>query len=290
MKTVGGFLVVVSFVVGFSSCQKEIDWGLNTPTQGDSVISKFIILDTTFATGLDTSFVGTFTYDASGRLSKGFSTFYNTGVSGPGRFYADQEITYQYSGTQTLPVKLVSEYIEYSPASVTNDTSYLIYTNGYISTDSFTSSIGYYRTNVFNKLSNSRYRMYTRIDNGIGGQSIDTSYINLDIQNGNLMKETDSVWLPGGTWAVLSMTMTYDTKINPAKPFSLPLPAPYYQYVPGNVSIHAFSLQDENNVTKQTDQFGNVLSSLTYEYNNAGLPKIARDVSGFKYLYFYKKL
>ena len=289
MRTVAGFLVVVSYIVGFTSCQKEIDGGLTNNPQSDSVISKIIILDTTFSSGLDTFHVGNFIYDANGRLSKALGTAYNSGVSGPGRIFSDEVITYHYTGNQTLPFKIVNNYTEYSPASVTDDTSYLTYTNGYISTDSFTSSIGYYRTNVFNKLSNSRYRMYTRIDNGIGGQSIDTSYINVDIQNGNLMKETDSVWLPGGTWVVLSMTMTYDTKINPGKPFSLPYPAPYYQYIPGNVSIHAFSLQDENNVTKQTDQFGNVQLSLTYEYNNAGLPKIAREVSGLKYFYYYKK-
>jgi len=36
MKTVVGFLIFVSIVVGFTSCQKEIDWGLNNNPQSDT--------------------------------------------------------------------------------------------------------------------------------------------------------------------------------------------------------------------------------------------------------------
>jgi hypothetical protein len=292
MKTfLSGYIMMVLIVV-FSSCQKEVEGTIINENLTDSIISRITILDTAFSSGVDTAQTIDFTYDVSKRLSKFKSIYYNLGVSGTGRFDTEEEYVYEYTGAGQFPGKLLAKYTDFAGSSADYDTSFLTYTDGYISRDSFTSSIGFYQYRVaaYNKLSSNRYKVYHKTDNGAGGQIIDTSYVNLSWQNGNLVKEIDSLWLPGGTWSVASMTVTYDSKPNPFKSFSLPIPAPLYQHNPGNIAIPEFSVQSENNMTSQTNARGVVELSLSYQYGSTGLPKIVRDGSTRKYFYFYKKL
>jgi|CXWL01.1.fsa_nt_gi hypothetical protein len=70
MRFIAGFIVIASLMVGVSSCQREIDWGLSNRTQGSSIIlAKYIEFDTTFPQGLDTITIVTLDYDNAGRLS-----------------------------------------------------------------------------------------------------------------------------------------------------------------------------------------------------------------------------
>ncbi len=283
----GSCLFFLSLVF-FTSCQKEIQDPNAGRIEADSIISRIVILDTTtFGAGLDTSQITDFIYDGSGRLSLFHSVYYNVGVSGSGRIDADEEIRYQYAGTDTVPAKLFVKYSNLGTGLIEYDTSYLSYADGIVTRDSFFTD-SYYVTAVFNKLANNRYKVYHRTSDGSGGQIIDTSYVNLAFQNGNLVKEIDSLWLSGGTWAVEWMDITYDNKANPFRSLSIPYPAPFFQHNPGNIGIAPLANKSQNNETKETNRIGTVLQLLTYEYGSTGLPKIARDNLGFKYLFFYK--
>ncbi len=290
MKLLFGGCIVLLMLFGFTSCQREVDGTLTPESFTDSSISRIVVLDTTtFASGLDTAQTIEFLYDGSGRLITFHSVYYNPGVSGAGRFNADEEIRYQYTGADTLPAKLFSKYTDIAGGTTDYDTSFLTYSGGMVARDSFFSAPDYVVAE-FNKLSENRYKVFHKINNGMGGQIIDTAYINLTYQNGNLTKEVDSLWLPGGGWTVTSMNVMYDNKPNPLRPIAIPYPAPFNQFYLSGIGVAPLSNKSMNNEISEVNNVGTYLELFTYQYGPTDLPKIVRDNNGLKFFYFYKML
>ncbi|MBL7749664.1 MAG: hypothetical protein JNM19_19660 [Chitinophagaceae bacterium] len=290
MKLLFSGCIVLLMLFGFTSCQREVDGTLTPESFTDSSISRIVVLDTTtFASGLDTAQTIEFLYDGSGRLITFHSVYYNPGVSGAGRFNADEEIRYQYTGADTLPAKLFSKYTDIAGGTTDYDTSFLTYSGGMVARDSFFSAPDYVVAE-FNKLSENRYKVFHKINNGMGGQVIDTAYINLTYQNGNLIKEVDSLWLPGGGWTVTSMNVMYDNKPNPLRSISIPYPAPFNQFYLSGIGVAPLSNRSMNNELSEMNSIGTFVLLLSYQYGPTGLPKIIRDDNGLKFFYFYKML
>ena len=286
-----GLLVLLAGIIlsatFFSSCQQEVQPPDQQNLQ-DSVISRIMAIDTTLSSGSDTSHTIDFTYDASKRLSKFIDTEYNLGVSGPGRLDYIAEKVYGYSGATTLPATIIATVTDAATSAVDVNKNFYTYTNGYISVDSFSQSFSY-RVLVYNKIGDNRYKVTMRVDNGGGGQIIDTGYVSVTRQNGNMVKEVDSMFLFGGPWVVTSVTNTYDSKPNIFKSFSLPIVAPYFGIYPGYVGYTDFGNPSENNLRLQVNDLGTTTESYNYEYGPTGLPKISRSGS-LKIYYYYKVL
>ncbi len=210
---------------------------------------------------------------------------------GSERIDADEEIKYEYNGADTLPAKLFSKYTSISSGSSLYDTSVLTYSGGMVARDSFFSAPDYVVAE-FNKLSENRYKAFYKINNGIGGQVIDTAYINLTYQNGNIIKEVDSLWLPGGSgsWIVTSMDLMYDNKPNPLRKISIPYPAPFNQFWLSGIGVAPLTNRSMNNEISEVNNMGTFLELFSYQYGPTGLPKIVRDNNGLKFYYFYKVL
>lgn len=292
MKLLLSGCIVLLMLFGFTSCQREVDGTLTPDSFTDSSLSRVVVLDTTaFAAGLDTAQTVELLYDGSGRLITFHSVYYNPGVSGAGRIDADEEIRYQYNGTDTLPAKLFSKYTPVSTGVSIYDTSFLTYSDGMVARDSFFSAPDYVVAE-FTKLSTNRYKALHKINNGIGGQVVDTAFINLTYQNGNLIREVDSLWMPGGSgsWAVTSMDVMYDNKPNPLRPIAIPYPAPFNQFYLSGIGVAPLSNRSMNNEISEVNNVGTYLELFTYQYGPTGLPKIVRDNNGLKFFYFYKML
>ena len=122
MKLIFRLVIIISLAIEFTSCQKEVDWGLNTVSTNDTVyLKKYVELDTTLASGSDTTLIRDFQYDASKRLVK----------------IVDQEIDhvhsittlevfkYFYSGTGTNPYMVIDSLFDGMPRAI--DTIWLFY-------------------------------------------------------------------------------------------------------------------------------------------------------------------
>ena len=285
MKTILALLIIFSAGLIVTSCQREVD-EVTSPlvNPGDSLVSKIIKLDTSFASGSDTAQVLLLTYDASGRLTKIINTYYNPGISGPGRLDGIEDNTYLFSGSQTLPYRMEVRYTDIASGTISYDTSFYNYTDGYLSRDSVRDNFGATYVMTFIRLTSSRFKVFIKTDYG-GMPFVDTMYSNLTWSGGNLLKEVDSLQLSGGAWQVGTINASYDVKPNPFKEFCIPHPTPFSNSMVGPV-LTELALPTTNNLVSVSGN-GPMNYTLTYEYGPTGLPKIIRDNSGSKYFYFY---
>lgn len=289
--------VLVFFTIAFtgSSCQREIDGSSedNTTNSNDSTyVKRLIVLDTNFVSGTDTIIKWELSYNTDKRLSRLFYTGYKN-ISGPGRIWLYEDIKYKYQGANPYPEYIVDSLTDLvSPSSSHADTTFLYYNNGTVIKDSSTAQYGsalYYTVNEFTSLGTNRYKLIQKSPDLIaGGVRKDSTHIFVNWQNGNLLKEIDSLWIPSlGIWQIRTTTISYDTKPNPFKDMSIPYPTPANGDLP-STGIQAFFLPSNNNMVIQTDYSGTY--TLNYEYNALGFPKIARDQDGLKIIYEYTRL
>lgn len=284
-------LVLVCTVTFLISCQKEAEENLPPVVNaGDSTVSKIIVRDTSITTvGADTAETVTFHYDGSGRLSRLVVVWYNSGVSGPGRFDYEDEYIYQYTGTQTTPARIYLKYTDLQSSTVERDTTYLTYSGGYVSRDSIRKNDGEYEVMNFQKLTTTRYKFsHTRPDFS-GGYITDTGFIFSNWTGGNLVQEIDSLWSAvTSMWIVNTTSLTFDAKSNPFKDMAVLYPAPYYPYN-DNPHLNALLIPSNNNVLSENFGGGPV-HTMNYTYGADGMPRIARTNMALKLQYYYIKL
>lgn len=304
--------VALLLITVFSSCQKEVsDDGGGTSASNDSTyLSKYVILDTTYAPGLDTSSVFTFSYDNKKRLSGIYRISYLPG---------SHNIEYQswearfYGGDDAVPYKIAHKLEDPGFAEVETDTLFLYYNGtGVVQRD----------TSVFyaNGLLDTRIaRVYN--STGAGKGTVETKvYIDLNtipvsssihriINNtasGNFNSARDSFFVlrPAPEFAQLNQSdFLYDSKTNPFLQFMIPYPV----HSSSNSYRHdlygeCFTNPSRNNLlnfsTTISTSIGTTLTvsnTMRYEYTNAGLPAVIRysgasDRAARKDRLFYTKL
>lgn len=215
MKTVVGFLVAVSFVVGFSSCQKEINWGLNNSTQGDSsFLTKFILLDTTLPAGSDTVQKIFFTYDNAKRLSR--IHLYIVGSIDTAIY------DFSYTGNETAPHMMINKQTGYNgPGTYFIDSIFYSWNNGIVVKDSSIQWV--YPGNTHDAtfvrnfiLAGTLTKIYEREYVYIGAVftliNFDSAFYNVSYTSGNLSSQNK---VDGAAAFYNSVQATYDTKNNP---------------------------------------------------------------------------
>jgi hypothetical protein len=293
MKIHFGGLISLALIVIFSSCQREVNEVLPGRVNNDSTyIQQWIILDTTYPAGTDTSLNHYFYYDANKRLAKMTTYNYDLGVTGSARLLSRTDFRFTYNGSDTVPANFVETYHEYANSSQDwDDTSYLFYQNGIVSKDSAGETAGYF-INKYIKLSTTRYQIIKTSVSGFLSFS-DTSYSYVNWQNGNLITETDSVSIPAPPlFDITNTQMTYDNKPNPFKRVFIPYPNPLFPDIWDNSKwFYEAVNRSSNNILTWADGSGPFRCSYTYKSN--GLPSVARATDGFdtlKFVYLYTKL
>jgi hypothetical protein len=295
MKKTTFFLIVISIALLFTSCQREIDWGLINKTRSDSIyINSLVILDSFIASPNDTAVKFLFDYDNQKRLSRLREFHY---VSNTTDFTSD--IRFSYTANDTLPSVLYSIASYNYPVY---DTAYLSYITGKITRDSSAYGIsGSPKSFVKIDFLQSGNGLYTGnyIDSvaGFPSSSISVnSYVNW--QNGNLLTEIDTLHFPGAADQIESKFYTYDQKPNPLHKalLSFPITAYYFNTLTsahGNWYLKAFVNYSANNILTELYNPSNELITWVYTYGANGLPKLAirqRALSLRKVLYNYISL
>lgn len=289
MKTFLFTFITFCFIISFSSCQREVDGIIVNGTKDSTILQRLIIIDTHFVSGIDTVTTWNLFYDSNKRLSRLNASYYNN-VSGPSRFDGAEEIQFFYSGADRTPMKIVDNYFDPTPpASNSSDTTFFSYNSSGMITKDSTGGPTNYEVRTFTQLANNRFKLHKkRRDFLSGGVYVDTTIIFLDWQNGNLLKEVDSLWIPSlSNWQVTEMNFNYDSKPNPFKPIALLYPTPASRDLP-SFGIQALFFPTTNNFTREV--FGSTIYTMKYEYGTNGLPKIAYDENDFKIIFKYTSL
>jgi hypothetical protein len=290
MKTVAGFLMVVSFIAGFSSCQKEIDWSLpNTTTSDSTVLWKYVVLDTTLTTGLDTLEVYYFEYDSQKRLGRIREYSREDTSSSPAYPYSHIS-DFSYNGNETRPFKRLETFIQ--GADNQWDTTYFSYQNGLVSQDSSRIQISdvfgitwgiithSFAVNGTTVTSTEKFFSYINPN----PSCVSNSTVLQTYSNGNISSENSTT--TGCVTGSGNDQLTYDNKANP-----------FYSAVPVHYPITGFSMVEGNNNQKNnmTEEISAAFhTQRTYSYRSNGLPSvvIVNDIlfpgSSYKGLYYYK--
>jgi hypothetical protein len=286
MKRILTAAITGSLLLALSSCQKETDGSFIN--QNDSTaIQQVIVLDTTFAPGVDTILKLQLSYDVSKKLNK--TIFWNYDFGSSGSITSRDEYNYKFTGTNPHPDNIIHNYFDLqTPSGNYTDTTSFSYSNGFVLKDSNFNSTGYITTE-FTKLSNTRYKMLQRSPDVIPpGLFIDTTYSFVNWQNGNLLTEIDSLWIPSFSfWDITNAILLYDNRPNPFKDLVIPYPTP------ANSDIYGFGLESlflptANNIISWND--GTSPTILNYEYGANLMPKIGRTNDGVKIIYKYTRL
>jgi hypothetical protein len=217
MKVLPGafVLLVLSTILIFSSCQKEIDWGFSNKPQGDSsYLSKYIFMDTTLPAGSDTVTKAFLSYDNSKRLST--IQAYNVGTIDSFTY------NFRYNGADSLPFLIIERGTGYNgPATSYIDSILLTYNNAKVKTDSVIQWIypanSYDGTTVRTSLiSGNVVKVFERDYGDIGGVitllNFDSALYNVSYSSGNL---SSAILFSGAVAFYQSVSATYDNKRNP---------------------------------------------------------------------------
>lgn len=290
MKGIAGFCSVIILLICFSSCQKEINWGLNNPTQSDSsFLDRTIALDTTLPSGADTIGKDVFAYDNMKRLTK-ISTSYGAG-------FADSALQqFFYNGNETLPFKHVYRDV-YSGLNMV-DTIYYYYSNAVVSKDSVN---GWNLVSGANlgaevseyTISGTTVTVRDKDYNFVAGNYVlvadNLSVVNISGTGGNLLTQT----LVSGSADYESVQASYDNRFNPlSKVFKIKYS------IFASRTLESWLFQNNNATLIQfKEQFSTPETDVfTYIYRNDNYPKSATYSSTAggsihnKLLYFYKTL
>jgi hypothetical protein len=275
---------IFTSLILFTSCQKEVEEVL---TNDNTAIQQVIVLDTTLPSGVDTLLKIRLTYGGSKKLDK--TIFWNYDFGASGSITSRDEYTYAFSGTNLHPDKIIYQYFDLQvPSNNFIDTTSFTYSNGFVAIDSNFDGTDYITTE-FIKLSNTRYKMLERSPDVIPpGLYIDTTYSFVNWQNGNLLTEIDSLWIPSfSIWDVTTTTISYDTRPNPFKDLVIPYPTPANSDVYG-FGLESLFLPTSNNIISLNDDSGPTF--FTYEYGTNLMPKIGRSDDGLKIIFNYTRL
>lgn len=297
MKTFLSGLVMLVLVVGFSSCQKEIENPTIVRTGADStIISRYIGLDTTALPGRDTIFKILFDYDAQGRFIRETEYFKSTGSSTTTLYDDTVTVNYVYKGTDTLPYKAFKVARSYDGKQM--DTVYLFYQNQVIIKDSTrrwaleyiggatmeSIEVNKYVINASN-VTATQYLVNTLTPAVWPPACPGTTVYSQTFLNGNITSETGAYTSCSGT-GNSSFIGAYDNKPNPLYAIRIPFPI--------LTSIGVVGSVQKNNVTGT----GTVLPGdnlvYNYTYRSDGYPLIVRilDVGfpadSYKAVFVYK--
>lgn len=289
MKTFLSGMIVLVMVVGFSSCQREVDGRLDDVVVDDNIyIDKFIELDTTYPSGLDTSYKYSFIYDGQKRLKQIAEIGFDDGTHNIQ--YIGNEYRY-YNGSDTVPYKTTYD-LDYTTGESYRDTSFLFYDgNNVIYKDSnvryesgapasmwlHTYSAG--ETNRF-LIKRTSFDFITGLFTADSINSIRSIIAN------NIVSTSDSFYNQlGGLQYVVKYTFNYDNKLNPYNKIALHYPV--YGFLINMSNYQNFpNFGSKNNPTTFTlmtwlaGSVSNDVGEARYEYDNNGYPKIIRYNSG----------
>jgi hypothetical protein len=292
MKTIAGFLLFVSFVVGFTSCQREIDPSiLNRPVNDSGYIKMFFTRDTTFISKLDTLEKFLFFYDASKRIKRVDFYDYKPGVSGVQDFGFVER---SYKGIDTLPYKVVFKGV----GSSVIDSTFIFRTNGIVEKDS-TVTDNQTRIMSYYLWTSSERIIQRRLHYNAAGNHVytDSSLLIRKWVTPSKLSSSDSIY-NGPPNSVLFdfgllYTTDYDNKPNPFKMMAAggyPVDALEVVSEPGLF----FGAKYRNNIIKFTFTIPPPLYTYTntYFYRSDGLPvtMYTNADQTFKSTYIYQRL
>lgn len=260
-------------VLLFSSCQKELDIDTGDTSQGqngvnDSIyVSQYVELDTTEPSGFDTSFKYLFAYDGQKRITTIKEYNYFTGTTSLDEITTEN---YFYTGSDTLPYKLIILYADGSNILQGSDTVFLEYDNaGLVKTDSLrtTDFSGTHVMSVhYTPLSGGKYKL-----SGLG-LTYDSIIINQTTINGNITGETINYYNGGTMSSSLGLARAYDNKPNPFYRIAIHYPTAF------NFSHTYFANEQKNNYAELTDNDPSFPEHylINYEYRSDGYPLVSR--------------
>ncbi|MEO6228606.1 MAG: hypothetical protein ABJB11_22890 [Ferruginibacter sp.] len=290
MKNTTAFICFVIFI--FTACQKDITSDIDpvvTPPlpQDSTLLALFIGLDATAVPPQDTIAKTYFYYDSNKRNTSIDLVYYDNGIPSEYQYHS----TLFYQGTDTLPYKrsVITNAIPTSNTDYVNDTCYYYYNNLKLVKDSaiFPSPI----TRQFQYTSN---QVITTTTDYYNPQSpyIYKDTVSVAYQNGNIISQVNT----SVATAKQNFKFVYDNHPNPfartQNKIAIDNRFPYY-YMEAFVS-EIFGTHNPLEID-QTQQLYNYHYKFTYEYNQAGYPKIINlfdqnDPSVIeKGLYFYTK-
>jgi hypothetical protein len=288
MKARSGIILLVFFSVLVISCQREVDETLpQSGQQGETLLERLVLLDTTLPAPLDTIYYGKFLYDAQKRINK---IFWIT-ISAPDRDTVFQ--TAYYNGNDTLPYKWVTSGADGSTEDfIFYDVSGKVVADSMRVTDIMGTSVEVQRYSYLTGYLKKEVK-FTDI---LGAVTIRTDTI-YQVRSGNNIlqqRDTSTSFIPGDIY-VVALNYQYDNRPNPLKRVFRKY-IPYYvgeEMLEDNLSDHNFlDISTERKTLNPLTIIDVDHYTYTYVYGTNGLPKIAweRDVNNGtvdKYLYFY---
>lgn len=285
---------LVILVVGFCSCQREIDWPVVADAGSDSsFLSKVVYRDTTLPSGADTFQITLFSYDNSKRLSRMLSYYDYAGAIDT--FIYD----FRYAGADSLPFLMIEKDINYNgPGTSSTDSFYYTYSGPAVAKDSAVRwiypSASYDGTLVHQfSVNGSVARMYIKEYAYVGSVltmlNYDSAFYNMGLASGNISAQS---YLDGGSAFYNSLQALYDNRPNP---FRKIIKFKFHCFE--NVPFGSYSIQQNNPLQVQYDRFFMTDNeSYTYVYRSDGYPVSGTllSVSGLagynKVQYIYRTL
>jgi hypothetical protein len=291
--------IVFLLVIGFSSCQKEIDWGTSGQVTNDSIyISQFVDLDTSFTPGLDTMDKTIFSFDTQKRIKAINIAIYTPGSPGITDIAWDERY---YNGVDTLPYKIVCKF----SGQTEIDTTFIFYVNGRVVKDSTVSNASSSKlVALFNWLSSTRiYERNSHYDINNNVVQEDSSYFNRVWISQNQINTADTTYglstiIPAFFENIQSSAIQFDNNPNPLSKLSIGYPPDFGEYV-GQPGLfwggYELSLLKNNFTIVTYSNFypGSSTSTITYsyKYRDDGYPLIGRNNSNsIKTIYGYTSL
>lgn len=289
-----------------SSCQKEDSSGDDTGTQPDNTaLDRMVILDTTYASGMDTLYKYEFTYDAQKRPSK---------IKITGFIEGTRDVEYQavenrfYNGSNMNPYKITAGGTPDYPDDISTE-NYLTYNASQVVT--IDSALLFFQGNkvdvkrqAYIAKSPTRYLVerasYDPVTNSLNFK--DTTYANVVFTGKNLTSASDSSYSEnlGGLYQVNRYTCTFDSKKNAASKLRIPVPVNYFSNGDDG-ALSLINMLSSNNITSMSTYIWTSTAggrteivNSSYEYNANGYPVIIRypglDGSKRKDYLFYRTL
>jgi hypothetical protein len=186
-KYLKSLLLLILVAISITSCRKTSNSSNSNTTNDGTLLSEFVMLDTTQAIGSDTLAITYLTYDNSKRLST-VSYIFFTNYIREAASYSTR--TFFYNGTDTLYNKLITSVLEAGPSPLgRHDTDYVSYdSQGRIVKDIDNGS-SYDNTNPYTNEDDYSYAGSAIINNH-NGNIADT--ITQTVSNGNVVTQVDN--------------------------------------------------------------------------------------------------
>lgn len=293
-------LIIATLII---SCQKNftVEPSIPTPdqilTNDSTLLSLYVVIDTTAPQNLDTLSKATYSYDAQKRLTKYDWIDYTNGVISSPVSLRWKNLFF-YNGNDTLPYKEIDS--TYELGNITTETIYHTYFNGKVLLDS--SSTGF--------IIRYTYLPLKTVDTLIFYNSLTPPFVRRheyrvtyrQYTNNNLILQKDSVFTADYTSNpftysfnfVDTRTATHNSFLNPSFKFRNITPFGYDGYF---LKLNDFESQSKNTLTDFVQvtrgASGTIYDfddnqTISYIYNLNGYPKIARTKSLLDPLVFSK--